>query len=259
MLDITQESCYRQNCRIRRHLSAEDNHHDIRSALERGDAPERILVGERFMLFPSHRSRVQWAPPGDLHADAPRLHSRVLLHTDLLPPVPVDLDTVATWKDRSQAFAPFTPELGYHVTAEDFDPVRREEKLAAMLAAGTRDIPGNPLEIAAGIPREAVIRLGLQAPYPTQEWTGYTADASDVLATLRFQLFFPNGMRLEARSEGSQFGARDVFFMDGFYPFDTGPLRVPTGYRHLIGAGLQVAVPADPTLLAQIEGRFVLR
>jgi hypothetical protein len=226
---------------------------------EAADRLPQLQLGQRFQVFPQASTEPIPRLPGWGYEAVPKYEAKAVLRVEELAPLPITFSALPTWKDRTQAFAPFAPALGYHITVEDFDPTTRAEKLAAMVAAGMSDIPGNSLELGAGIPKEEAIRLGLQEPHPTLDCTRYTPEAFEVLAALRFQLFFPGGIGLEAAPDPHQLAVGEVSFMDGFYPFDFGPLPIPRGYRHLLSEGLQVAVPSEPNVLQQIKARFVLR
>jgi hypothetical protein len=95
----------------------------------------------------------------------PRFSSHVVLDTDgWLPQLPVLLTSIAAWKDPTQAFTPFQPELGYHVSFEDFDPDARLAKLedfAYSRGGRTSDIPGHPLLFSVFVDNEELAPLGL--------------------------------------------------------------------------------------------------
>jgi hypothetical protein len=219
-------------------------------------------VGKPFPLFPPQRTDITVPDRPETYPGIPRFSSHISLDSDgLVPPLPVEIAAIASWKSRTQAFTPFAPQLGYHLSLDDMDPARRREKVvAAGIAHGLDDIPGQPLVLGASIDDEAIKPLGILQPVPGHGFWRFTDDALPIVSALRFHVMFPNGLRLESRPEPDGLRYGSIVFKNGFYPFDTGPLAVPDGYAGgLMDEGLQIALPANPELVAQIEGRYIIR
>jgi hypothetical protein len=217
-------------------------------------------VGELFPLFPPQRTEQRAREPGWGFDHVPTFLSAVALDTDgLLPMLPVEFWAIADGADMSQAVTPFEPDLGYHVTMEDFDPAAREQKVNAPPYLGRQfaPIPEAPSSLSAYITAEGEDLSHLLMDRSTNRVATFLPEVAEELSRLQFHVFFPPGLRFAADPE---IGNGTVVYYDAFYPFDTGPLAVPeTGVQHLWTHGLQLAVPPDPARLAQVQGRFVLR
>jgi len=75
--------------------------------------------------------------------------------------------------------------------------------------------------------------------------------------TLRLQLSFPNGSRLESQPNAAILKTGEIYFKH-FHPSDTTALAQPEGEKRWIDTGLQLALPGDAAALQQITGRFTL-
>jgi hypothetical protein len=87
-------------------------------------------VGEWFPIFSSEGTEIRLPGEEAEYPDVPRLSSTVLLDSaGVLLRLPVGFTCLPAWKTRAQAFTPFAPRLGYHVTCEDGEPAARVAKL----------------------------------------------------------------------------------------------------------------------------------
>jgi len=217
-------------------------------------------VGEWFPIFPPDRT-VEEMPNADVPwAHVPRFTRYVSLDTQgLLPLLPVEFATVASAPSKYQAFTPFQPDLGYQVTDEDFAPVTREEKAfgpgSVYRGSVYHSMPEAPLCLGVFINRRDIESLGIVTSRVTEEgWPLYDfhPKAAAILSGLRLHVEFPQST-FAARPE---IGDATLEFFEDFHPVDTPPLGRPD---RVWPSGLQLALPPDPTLLAQIHARFLLR
>jgi len=80
------------------------------------------VLGERFPLFPPEATVQQRSVDGIM----PVFQSLLTLDTDdLLPPLPFQLSTSVWPKPFHDAYTPFEPDAGYHLSREDYDPAIR--------------------------------------------------------------------------------------------------------------------------------------
>jgi hypothetical protein len=185
----------------------------------------------------------------------------VLLDTHgLLPRFPLEVATIATWKHRSQAFAPFHPEVGYQVTREDFEAGARREKVVTLSRENNRDIVGHPLVLGVYADGRDLASLGLVAPDERYHNVyRFGGDAWSIISRLSLQVQ-ANGLRFASRVDRGELSGGDIAFHDAFYPFDSGPLAVlrASNGTPLYSEGVQIALPDHPDLLATMAGRITL-
>ncbi len=205
---------------------------------------ETVQIGETFKLFVPNRTRTETSSGDYGYKGFPIFDSRVSLGTKgFLPKLPVLAHAFPAYKNRAQAFAPFFPEDGYQVTSQDLDKNTRLNKKADLIRFNSEDILSSPLLLGVYLERDEPDRANK-----------LTEEELRFLQQLRLQVFFPNGLRFEARSKDIRENG-DASFHDGYYPIDSGPLApVP----HLYTEGLQIAVPGDLEKLQQIEAMFLL-
>jgi len=200
---------------------------------------EIVRLGQRFQLFSPEKS--------DTLLDLPVLTS----------PIPImsvfdnfESESIgnATVYFVSHSFIPFDPKLGYQVTNEDLDAVKRLRKLDEAYNVYNKDTKI----------KERLFLFSLKS-LPNSLFLREEDIA--VLRNLRVQLFFPYGS-YEAQVRGDPLRQGKLSF-DYFYPGDTGPLPqldkddlIPGNiYPH---KGLSLLLPKDMTKLSKIEARFVL-
>jgi len=205
--------------------------------------PETIHIGESFRLFTPNRTKTEISSGDWGYKGYPIFDSRILLDTKgLLPKLPIVAHAFPAYKNKAQAFAPFFPDDGYQVTAEDFDAATRGNKKAEIVRDNMHDISSSPLLLGVYIERDE----------PDRE-IKLTSDELLFLKNLRLQVSFPNGLGFEAKSEDIRENG-DTGFSHTFYPIDTGSLApVPSLYE----GGLQIALPAELEQLQHIEGMFL--
>lgn len=215
---------------------------------------EMIRVGESFKLF-SQRRTMMTIPERDamMYQGLPDFESHITLDTNgLLPPIPIDIYTLAIYKNKMQAFTPFSPQDGYQVTTDDFEAETRVAKRSAN-PDDRHDIQGSPLVLALHAGREDFSALGL-----LDKGNQFTAEALRTLNRVRLQLAFPNGLRFESRPQFNIFQSGNLEFFGGFYPVDAKPLPIPGYMRFLMDEGLQISLPAEGKKLQAIDGEFLL-
>jgi len=213
-----------------------------------------VQLGERFQLFaPDATTRER-----TVHSDLPVFSTDVMLETDdLMPPLPVRFHTPVIWKTANDAFALFDAQAGYHVSLEDFDTETRRTKLENLsMTTPYQDIPGHPLVLFSYVEREELERLDLIEPIRDSWQVHLSNDAAEVLPNLCLQIVAPAG-RFIAAPEASALLAGSLFYERGFHPFDCASLA-PDPLGRLFEEGLQLALPADAAVLAQLEARFVV-
>ncbi len=208
-------------------------------------------MDERFLLFPAEATVQQSTSEASISV----FQSLLTLDTgDLLPPLPFHLSTSVWPKPFHQAFTPFEPNAGYHVSREDYDPVIRPLLRQRLLHDfSQRDIPGHPLVLSV------VAQLHSS---PWREDSGDTLtvgqffdEYGDILAQLHL-LVTVNGMRLAASPDPHGLQNGDLAYWRDFYPLDLGPL--PPSASPYPDAGLFIALPARWEAVSQLHGRFLL-
>lgn len=222
------------------------NDHEFDENLEtdNGNSPETINIGETFRLFVPNKTTTEISNGDYGYKGFPIFESKVMLDTKgLLPKLPITASAYPSYKNKSQAFAPFSPEDGYQVTTEDFGKETRINKKVDIIRDNGDDIISSPLSLSVHIERP-----------DSERDDKLTPEDLSLLKRLRFQVFFPNGLRFEARGKNTQENG-DTSFAYAFYPVDTGPL-VPVPILNY--EGLQIALPADLEKLQHIEGMFLL-
>lgn len=228
---------------------------DLPGGKEAGISPsETVRIGQTFRLFPHHRTAMT-TPLRDAkeYEGIPEFESGVVLDTNgLLPDLPIELSAEAIYKNQVQAFTPFSPEDGYQVTTEDFDGEKRVKKRYKD-SEDFKDIKSSPLVLFVHADRLNTQLLGL-----LDDNDRFTHEALETLIRLRLQLFFPNGLRFEARPELNRYNSGNIDFFGGYYPVDAKPLAVPGYMRFNLDHGLQIALPAKGEKLQQIDGQFLL-
>jgi len=151
------------------------------------------VLGERFSLFPPEATVQQRSVDGIM----PVFQSLLTLDTDdVLPPLPFQLSTSVWPKPFHDAFTPFEPDAGYHLSREDYDPVIRPMlRHHLMHDFSQRDIPGHPLVLSVVAQLHGA--TWREGPDATMTVGHLFDDYGDTLARLHL-LVTVNGMRLAA-------------------------------------------------------------
>ena len=226
--------------------------------------PEVVELNQEFTLFAPRRTN---SAPSHNFPEVTRFFSSVSLRTDLLPDLPIGIDTFAQKTNRVYGLTPFSPREGYQISQADFDINRRIQKIRR-LRGYTRyggrqiDFKKAPLYITVEQDDLGLADIGLGK---LVGMTLYEDEKVSALGSrLRLNLLFPNHV-FESRSSSS----RGIRF-DDFYPADLDPLAslpyeeiVERGLTSVIEGvelheGLNLFVPSNPKILEQIRGRFIL-
>ncbi len=204
--------------------------------------PERIKIGQAFTIFPVDRIHTDTSiAEGYEHLPSYAFEANLSID-GVAPELGFTFSAGGGYKNSRQAFTPFTPELGYQVTSEDFDATLRHQKDFELRERGLgRDVPGTPF------------LFGAYAQLPPLD--KLTPEELLIISSLRFQLYFPNGLAFEARASSE--GVYDINFAEGYYPIDTGPLASPR-WSLLMHNGLQIALPENPKVISLIQGCFYI-
>ncbi len=209
------------------------------------------MLGERFSLFPPEETVQQRCADGIM----PVFQSLLTLDTDDdLPPLPFQLSTSVWPKPFHDAFTPFEPDAGYHLTREDYDPVIRPLLRHHLIHDfSQRDSPGHPLVLSV----VAQLHSGAwrEGPEATMPVGRLFDDYGDILSQLHL-LVSVNGMRLAAAPDPHGLQNGDLAYWRDFYPLDLGPLPPAGGPNP--DAGLFIALPARWEAVSKLHGRFVL-
>jgi len=185
----------------------------------------------------------------------PVFQSLLTLDTaDLLPPLPFQLSTSVWPKPFHQAFTPFEPDAGYHVSREDYDPVIRPLLRQRLLHDfSQRDIPGHPLVLSVVAQlHSSPWRDGVSADMSTAQ---LFADYGELLPQLHL-LVSANGLRFAASPDPHGLQNGDLAYWREFYPLDFGPL--PSAGGPDPDAGLFIALPPRWEAVSQLQGHFML-
>jgi len=209
------------------------------------------VLGERFSLFPPEATVQQRSVDGII----PGFQSLLTLDTDdLLPPLPFQLSTSVWPKPFHDAFTPFEPDAGYHLSREDYDPVIRPLLRQRLLHDfSQRDIPDHPLVLSVVAQLHGA--AWREGPDATMTVGHLFDDYGHTLARLHL-LVTVNGMRLAAAPDPHGLQNGDLAYWRDFYPTDLGPLPPAGGPNP--DAGLFIALPARWDAVSQLQGRFVL-
>ena len=225
------------------------------------EQPEKKVVKleQEFLLFDPNRTGI------GKHKGEPRIFiTSILLDTDLLPEIPIDIKASNFPEFRYRVITPFTPEEGYRITNEDLDPKSRVEKWKRVVQSKLMDfvdMEKAPLVLYIIAYTRNLIELELiyKRPDPLKPHLPpsiivFKPEAKALLQRLRLQLFFPNSA-FEAKAHLS-----DEISFEQFYPLDTGPLP-EAPYMELnqhTPEGYHLQLPSNPEKLSQIRARFIL-
>jgi hypothetical protein len=239
-----------------RYYSADDGQHEERD----GNRPEVVGVGAWFRPFATAGTWITRPAPDEIYPGVLRFTASVMLDPEAPSPlVAVQFRTIAAWTAPFLAFTPFHPERGYRVTSEDLDGAARLEKTVRLSLTTCSAIEGHPLIL--GVFARALVGANDDGDDhgagTSRGDDGDVDDRRELTSRLRLQVAFPTGLRLQAHPEYAREPVRDLSFCHAFYPLDTGPLPVQPHDREVLREGLQLALPPDGALLAQMEARFL--
>ncbi len=213
---------------------------------------EIIRLDARFPLFLPDRTTNHRDPEGD-YPEIARDESTVMLDTEgLLPRIPMAFATWGVWKTKGFSIVPFEPEIGYQVDMDDYSTVSRQKKMQQRL--DSEELKQHPLMLVAHDSTEMMEESGVTLG---NEEYFFRPDVWSAVRSLRFNVDFPSGMRLESRPERRKLREGRILF-DRFYPVDSGPMPPTVLMPDFHSDGLMVAVPSDRHALEQIRGSFRL-
>lgn len=199
-------------------------------AKENQQKPEVVQLGQRFHLF------------------NPEKRSTLLELPSITSPIPIIANFESIRESTvSISFVPFDPEIGYQLTTEDLDAVKRRRKLDDIRNRNPNTKVGLFLFSLEGSPDSPSLKK----------------EDIAMIKNLRVQLFFPYGS-YEAQVKGEPLERGKLSF-NYFYPLDFGPLPQldENDDRELFGhpylhKGYWILLPRDMNKLSQIEARFFL-
>ena len=178
-------------------------------------------MGQTFVLFAPERTQERPADPDWDLEGVPNITSRVVLDTDgFVPAFSIEVAATPAFKSRLVAIAPFAPELGYRVTAGDFDPSARASKVAEISRRSLPDIAGQPHLLWALADEQELAPLGVLEQNPKRpDCYRFTREAYSVFARLRLVLT-ANNLRFVGQPDSGPLERGELSFWHSFYPSD---------------------------------------
>lgn len=222
---------------------------------------EVVSLNQKFILFDPNRTSIQES--AEAYSKVSKFISAFSLRTEILPNLPLTVNTWPIFASKTIAITPFSPGLGYIITEEDYDLETRIKKIKGLKGnqlfdASRIDFEKAPLYISVVSESKDLKKIGLASPTISPYIDDLKPELLSVLPRLRLQLFFPDS-EYEAQSE------EDEFRFENFYPSELGPLpssdikkRDPLIRIIEDREGLMLCVPSDQKQLQSIQAQFVL-
>lgn len=204
---------------------------------------ERVVhLNEEFLMFDPARTRTEFNQTLQVNQFNGGL---IVLETDFLPPLPLDLLALPSRTDKKITVTPFNPDLGYTVTNEDFKLQSRLEKVKKMRHDERVNFTKAPLFLA----------------FSQEAYAKFKAEELAKFQQLRVQLTFPNGLRFEGQPSELFLQNEGGIRFWNFYPMDTGPLPASkdttTQLLDSVEQGFSLYVPSDRNKLSQIKAKII--
>lgn len=225
---------------------------------------ETVKLGQTFPLFSDGTEDLRGTQVTDVRG-YDRLAYRTPLVLDVgFMRVPFQAQFAYSNFEVAQTLTPFDPDLGYRITAEDFDPFKRAEKLIANMARYSRWIENrrdllqfnmanliNPTR-DPDVPVNLEYCLRLLVETPGGGLVGFPIESENV--ALHISSFYPADTPRPAEIM-KMVGSSDVMReLEGKYGVESREYQ----FVGFINTWFDLAVPDDPEKLRTMTGQFII-